>query len=99
MFQCNAINELGLQIAFTGSPGPVFCLFLGVSSDYAKPITGQVTEVTCPVIGQAQLELTPSKRQKTGPGDVMRTACGAVSNSSLCDDFCFSAFEMIHNFF
>ena len=26
--------------------GPVFCLLLGVSSDYAQPITGQVTEVT-----------------------------------------------------
>ena len=48
--------------------GPVFCLLLGVSSDYAQPITGQVTEVTCPVIGQAQSELTPSKTQKTGPG-------------------------------
>ena len=48
--------------------GPVFCLLLGVCSDYAQPITGQVTEVTCPVIGQAQPELTPSKRQKMGPG-------------------------------
>ena len=48
--------------------GPVFCLLPGVSSDYAQPITGQVTEVTCPVIGRAQPELTPSKRQKTGPG-------------------------------
>ena len=47
--------------------GPVFCLLLGLSSDYAQPITGQVTEVTCPVIGRAQPELTPSKRQKTGP--------------------------------
>ena len=47
--------------------GPVFCLVLGVSSDYAQTITGQVTEVTCPVIGQTQPELTPSKRQKTGP--------------------------------
>ena len=47
--------------------GPIFCLLLGVSSDYAQPITGQVTEVTCPVIGWAQPELTPSKRQKTGP--------------------------------
>ena len=44
--------------------GPVFCLLLGVSSDYAQPITGQVTKVTCPVIGQAQPELTPIKRQK-----------------------------------
>ena len=35
-------------------PGPIFCLLLGVSSDNAQPITGQVTEVTCPVIGQAQ---------------------------------------------
>ena len=48
--------------------GPVFCLLLGISSDYAQPITGQVTEVNCPVIGQAQPELTPSKRQKTSPG-------------------------------
>ena len=41
---------------------------LGLSSDYAQPITGQVTEVTYPVIGRAQPELTPGKRQKTGPG-------------------------------
>ena len=51
------------------NPGLVFSLLLGVSSDYAQPITGQVTEVTCPVIGRAQPELTPSKRRKTGPGD------------------------------
>ena len=37
-----------------------------VSSDYARSITGQVTEVTCYVIGQEQPELTPSKRKKTG---------------------------------
>ena len=48
--------------------GPVFCLLLGVSSDYAEPITDQVTEVTCPVIGRAQPERTPSKGQKTAPG-------------------------------
>ena len=47
---------------------PIFCLLLRVSSDYAQPITGQGTEVTCPVIGRAHPELTPSKRQKTGPG-------------------------------
>ena len=35
-------------------PGPGFCLLLGVSSDHPQPITGQVTEVTCPVIGWAQ---------------------------------------------
>ena len=50
------------------SSGPVFCLLLGVSSDCAQPITGQVTEVTCPVIDRAQPELTPRKRQKTDPG-------------------------------
>ena len=50
-------------------PEPVFCLLLGVSSDYAQSVTGQVTEVTCPVIGRAQPELTPNKRQKTGPED------------------------------
>ena len=38
---------------------------LGVSSDYAQPITGQVIEVTWPVIGRAQAELTPRMRQKT----------------------------------
>ena len=46
----------------------VFCLLIWVSSDYAQPIARQVTEVACPGIGQAQPELTPSKRQKTGPG-------------------------------
>ena len=46
------------------SPGRIFCLLLRVSSDYAQPITVQVTEVTCPEIGQAQSELTPSKGQK-----------------------------------
>ena len=49
-------------------PGPIFCLLLRVSSDYAQSITGQVTEVTCPVIGRAQSELARSKRQKMGPG-------------------------------
>ena len=36
------------------------------SSNYAQPITGHVTEVTCPVIDRAQSELTQSKIQKTG---------------------------------
>ena len=53
--------------AVNNSPGAVFCLLPRVRWDDAQPITGQVTEVTCPVIGQAQLELTPSKRQKMGP--------------------------------
>ena len=52
------------------SSGPVLCVLLGVSSNYAQPITGQVTEVTCTVIGRAQPELTPSKRQKTGPDPI-----------------------------
>ena len=43
-------------------------LLLGVSSNYAQPITDQVTEVTCSVIGRAQPELTPIKRRKTDPG-------------------------------
>ena len=53
---------------------PAFCLLLGVSSDYAQPITDQVTEVTCPVIGRAQPELTPSKRQKMGSGQPDKAA-------------------------
>ena len=67
---CN--NQKSL-ICLASNPGPVFCLLLGVISDYAQPITDQVTEVTCPVIGWAQPELTPSKRQKTGPGHI--SAC------------------------
>ena len=61
------LRNVGIMLWMVWS-GPVFCLLLGVSSDYAQPITGQVTKVTCPVIGQAQPELTPIKRQKTGPG-------------------------------
>ena len=49
------------------SPGPVFYILLGVSSDFAQPITGQVTEVTRHVIGSAQPELTLRKKQKMGP--------------------------------
>ena len=60
--------QLDLSVSDMCNPGSVFCLLLGISSDYPQPITGQVTEVTCPVIGRAQPELTPSKRQKTGPG-------------------------------
>ena len=44
-----------------------FLSLLKVSSDYAQPITGQVTEVTWPVIGWAWSEFTQSKRQKMGP--------------------------------
>ena len=38
---------------FSWWPGPVFCLLLGASSDYAQPITGLLTSVTWPVIGWA----------------------------------------------
>ena len=60
-----SMNIKNLLSLIAETKGPVFCLLLGISSDYAQPITGQVTEVTCPVIGRAQPELTPSKRQKT----------------------------------
>ena len=43
------------------SPGSVFCLLPGVTSGCARPITGQVTSVTWPVIGWAQPELTQWK--------------------------------------
>ena len=65
---CVETREIYTEITFQRRTGPVFCLAVGVSSDYAQPITGQVTEVTSPVIGWAQPELTQSKRQKTGPG-------------------------------
>ena len=63
----NAVLIHTLAIRLWLPSGPIFCLLLSLSSDYAQPITGQVTEVTCPVIGRAQPELTPCKRQKTGP--------------------------------
>ena len=52
--------------------GPVFWPLLWVRPDCAQPITGHVTEVTCPVIGQAQPEVTPTKRQKTDPGNSIK---------------------------
>ena len=59
--------------------GLIFCLLLGVSSDYAQPITGQVTEVTCPVIGRAQPELTQSEQEtENGPWT------GTISIALVC---------------
>ena len=43
---------------------PVFCLLLGVSSDYAQSITDQFTKVTCPVIGTHSLNLLPAGDRK-----------------------------------
>ena len=37
-------------------------------SEKAQATTDPFTEVTCPVFVGAQPELTPSKRQKMGPG-------------------------------
>ena len=57
------------NVKFTGNifvRGPVSYHLLAVSSDYAQPITGRVTEAICPVIGRAQPGITLSKRQKTG---------------------------------
>ena len=53
--------------------------WLRVSSDFAQPITGQVTEVTCPVNGRAQSELTPSERQKTGAGRASDLSFAVIS--------------------
>ena len=44
--------------------GPVFCLLLGVSSDYAQPITGKVAEVTSPAIGHAHSLSLPEQETK-----------------------------------
>ena len=71
--KCN-YNAVAFCINYTCA-GPIFCHLLGKSSDYAQPITCQVTEVTCPVIGWPQPELTPSKRQKTGPGLLTSKIC------------------------
>ena len=64
VFRYHSINHISVFAETV--PGSVFWPLHAVSSDYAQPITGQVTEVTCPVIDRAQPEITPSKRQKTG---------------------------------
>ena len=55
-----------------------------VSSDYAQAVTGQVTEVTCPVIGWAQPELTRSKRQKSGPNLKNKVITMTLDKSYVC---------------
>ena len=52
--------------ALSANLGP-FSVYCIVSSNCARPITGQVTSVTWPLIGWAYSELIPSKRQKTDP--------------------------------
>ena len=85
LFKTTDKMPLNLRSPLSGNPsGPVFCLLLWVSSDYAQPITGQVTDVTCPVIGRAQPELTPSKRQNTGPG--VETDIPITENGPWCWD-------------
>ena len=44
--------------------GSIFCLLLGVNLDYAQPITGQVTEVTYPVIAKHSLSLLRARDRK-----------------------------------
>ena len=50
---CGKKVNLDNDDCFQDKPGPVFCLLLGVSSGCARPITGQVTSITWPVIGWA----------------------------------------------
>ena len=65
----------------------VFCLLLTVSSDYAQPITGmwlKCWQVTWPVIGWAQPELTLSKRQKNGPWAALVFTTGSPHYCTSC---------------
>ena len=73
------VREYQNKDVFIQWSGPDFCLLLWASSDYSQPITGQVTEVTCCVIGRTQPELARSKRQKPGP-DV---TCTTISDDGL----------------
>ena len=74
VFCCGLVSVDFTLIVQVYTAGPVFCLLLWVSSDYAQPISlipeswFLIPEVTCPVIGRAQPELTLSKRLKRGPG-------------------------------
>ena len=60
--------------------GPVFCLLLRVNSDYAQPITGQVAEVTCPVMAKHRLSLLQVKDKKRA---LLPTEC--ISSEIRCD--------------
>ena len=53
IYSLQAWSSLWCWAICTHSSGPVLCLLLGVSSGCARPITGQVTSVTWPVIGWA----------------------------------------------
>ena len=66
-------------------PRSDYCLLLGVSLDYAQPITDQVTEVTCPGIGRTQPAFTPSKRQKKGPDHLRSHQCTTTHQYTSCD--------------
>ena len=65
------LRWFGIKQEMSNNLGPFSVSCSELSSDYAQPITGQVTEVTSPVIGQAWPELTTSKRQKTGSAPMM----------------------------
>ena len=91
----NTISTHWRKLFFQDS-GPIFCLLFGVGSDYAQPITGQVTEVTCPVIGRALPELTPSKRKKTGPEEHWCWCNGMAPSHSLG---LFRSYERINTVF
>ena len=64
---------------------PVFCLLRGASSGCVWPITGQVTSVTWPVIGWAESDLTPSKRQKTGSEHIPLGGTGRVAEKRFTE--------------
>ena len=48
----------------TALAGPVFCIFLGVSSGCARPITGPVISVTWPVMDEHSLSFLPERDRK-----------------------------------
>ena len=68
------------EFEYIWAPGPIFCLLLGLISDYAQPVTGQVTEVTCPVIGQAQPELSSDCAQPI-TGQVTEVTCPVIGRA------------------
>ena len=58
--------------------GPVFCLLLRVSSDYALPITAKVTEVTCPVKDQSHRYGRPQAACREPAGSYDKTTRTAI---------------------
>ena len=83
------IWRLSTCIFHLWEPGPIFCLMFWVSSDYTKPITGQVTGVTCPVIDKHSLSLlwASNKNRPWSSNKIREYQYSSLSNGHISNLF------------